>query len=98
MSKRVNPGPLRVSLNGLWQGTLLDISEHGALVWLLTELTEKQVTLQIEWKGETVPLPSRIVRSRPHRVQSRTEYDVAFEFLILAPDAVTVLKHIVQNS
>ena len=66
-AKRVRPGPLKVRLHRLCQGTLIDISEAGALVWLpIEQVPDKQVTLQVEWKGETVHLPARIVRVVSH--------------------------------
>ena len=95
---------MRVRLHRLCQGTLIDISERGALAWLpIEQPPEKLVTLQIDWKSETILLPARIVRSLPHPQQSNhpvrgvAEYQVAFEFLNLAPSAVAILRQIVQE-
>ena len=103
-AERVRPGPLRVRLHRLCQGILIDISELGALIRLPTEqVLEKPITLQLEWKDETVPLPARVVRSTPHRVQSRnavlarTEYDVAVEFSAPSQYAVAALERIVRE-
>lgn len=87
------------------EGTLIDISELGALVQLPSAQTpEKQITLSLEWKDEIVRLGARVVRSIPQRVQlrnavlARSEYHVAIEFRDLVPDAATVLRRIIQSS
>lgn len=100
--ERIRLGPLRVRLHGTREGSLIDISELGALVRLPTPQTpDKQISLHLEWKGETVELQARVIRSTPHRVElptavlARTEYQVALEFSDLSQDTVTTLRRII---
>lgn len=103
-AERVRPGPLRVRLHRLSAGTLIDVSELGALVWLPTAQTpDKPITLQLEWKDDTVLLRGRVVRSAPHRLQSRdavlgrTEHQVAVEFRELSEEALATVKRIINE-
>lgn len=86
------------------EGILVDISETGALVQLPSSQTpSKPVTLQVEWEDAILPLPGRVIRSRPHRLElatatlARPEYQVAVEFEELTPEAIALLKHIIRK-
>jgi len=103
-AERVRPGALRVRLHRLAVGTVYDISEVGALVWLPTAQTpDTTITLQIDWKGRAVILRGRVVRSTPHQVASqdpvlrRAEYHVAVEFPDLSPEALTAIREMVRE-
>jgi len=74
------------------------------MLWLPTpQILDKAITLQLEWKDQTVLLRARVVRSTPQRVQSRdavlarTEHQVAVEFRDLSPEALTTLKRIINE-
>lgn len=104
-AERVRPGPLRVRLHRTCEGILVDLSELGALVHLLTEQKpENKVTLHLEWKDETLQLPARIVRSIPYRVQlptavlARTGYHVGLEFRDLSQEAAAALKGVIHRN
>lgn len=103
-AERVRPGPLRVRLHRLSAGTLIDVSDLGALVLLPSApAPDKPITLQLEWKDKTVLLRGRVVRSTPHRLQSRnavltrTEHQVAMEFRDLSPEALAAVKQIMEE-
>ena len=102
---RVRPGPLRVRLHRACEGILVDISETGALVQVpSSQVTQKNVTLQIEWRDAVLPLRARVVRSRPQRVLlatatlARAEYQVAVAFSDITPAEAAILKTIVRGN
>jgi len=95
--------PLRVRLNVYREGTLLDLSQGGALVLLHSEppAVGAQVTLAIESNERTLHLPARVVRSIARGVQNesapqgQTKYQVALAFLTPAADAASDLARLV---
>jgi len=95
--------PLRVRLNVYREGTLIDLSQGGALVNLQSEPPPigTQVTLAIEWSERTLHLPARMVRSIARGVQNgsaaqgQTEYQVALEFLTPGADAASDLARLI---
>jgi hypothetical protein len=99
---RVEPGPLRVRLKGMWDGTLIDISELGALVQLpVPQTIHTTITLEVEWEHATLLLEGRVVRSSPSPVEGSrpplglTDYYVAIEFAPLPEQSGDTLKSIV---
>jgi hypothetical protein len=86
------------------EGTLIDISQLGALVRLpIAHTPDKHVTLHLEWNDETVQFRARIVRSTPHRVKlptavlARTEHHVGLEFRDLSQDSAAALRRLIRN-
>lgn len=103
-AERVRTRPLRVRLHRTCEGLLIDISERGALVRLPTvQVPTRQVTLQLEWDGDTLRLRARVVRSVPHRVQlpaavlARIEHDVGLEFEEVRQENATALRHMIRQ-
>lgn len=100
---RVRPCPLRVRLHRTCEGLLIDISERGALVRLpVVQVPTRQITLQLEWNGETLWLRARVVRSVPHRVQlaaavlTRVEHDIGLEFEDVGPEDQVAIGRIMR--
>jgi hypothetical protein len=101
---RVEPGPLRVRLEGTWDGILVDISELGALVQLpVPQTIHTTITLEVEWEHATLLLAGRVVRSSPSPVEGNrpphglTDYYVAVEFTPLPEPAGAALRSIVDG-
>lgn len=101
----MRPGPLRVRLFRN-EGSLLDISESGALVRLSgPETLEafREITLILDWQARPVLLRARVVRSVTHRVYlsdarlTRTEHHVGLEFVNLPPVALPALRELIRN-
>lgn len=96
--------PIRVRVNVYRHGTLVDLSQGGALVHLQSEPppVAAQVTLAIEWTQRTLYLPARVVRSIPRGAESgsapgHTEYEVALEFLTLGANDATSLEGLIKS-
>jgi hypothetical protein len=101
---RVEPGPLRVRLEGTWDGILVDISELGALVQLpVPQTIHTTITLEVEWEHATLLLAGRVVRSSPSPVDADrpprglTDYYVAVEFTPLPEQSGATLRSIVDR-
>jgi hypothetical protein len=94
---RVEPGPLRVRLEGTWDGILVDISELGALVQLpVPQTIHTTITLEVEWEHVTLLLAGRVVRSSPSPVEGGlTDYYVAVEFTPMPEQSGVALRTIV---
>ncbi len=99
---RIEPGPLRVRLEGTWDGILIDISELGALVQLpVPQTIHTTITLEVEWEHATLLLAGRVVRSTPSPVDASvaptglTHYYIAVEFALLPEHSGATLKNIV---
>lgn len=96
--------PLRVRLNVYREGTLVDLSQGGALVHLRSEppSVSAQVTLAIEWTERTLHLPARIVRSIARDAPTESaaprqpEYEVALEFLKVGTDDASTLARLIN--
>lgn len=102
--ERIQPSPLRVRLHRSCVGTLVNLSELGALVRLPTaQRVEHSIALQLEWNDETVLLSGRVLRSTPHAMQTqdavlaRIEHKVALEFRDLSRDALVFVKRIIDE-
>lgn len=104
-ARRVRPGPLRVRLFRS-EGTLIDISETGALVRLPRReaVALRPITLTVEWHENTVLLRVRVVRSTSHRIElptavlTRAEHHVAIEFVDLASPAAATLRRLIDRT
>jgi hypothetical protein len=101
----VHPGPLRVLLHRHCEGTLVDISESGALMKLPTALPpDKSVTLHIDWGEAMVPVRARVVRSVPQPLHlegatlARSEHHIAVEFGDLSEEASATLRRIIESA
>jgi hypothetical protein len=101
---RIKPGPLRVRLEGRWQGILVDISEAGALVQLpVPQTVHTPITLEVEWEHTTLQLAGRVVRSSPspfdtpRPARGMRDYYVAVEFLNVPDEIDPALKDIVRG-
>ncbi len=101
---RVEPGPLRVRLEGTWDGILVDISELGALVQLpVPQTIHTTITLEVEWEHVTLLLAGRVVRSSPSPVEGNrpplglTDYYVAVEFTPMPEQSGAALRTIVSG-
>lgn len=101
---RVEPGPLRVRLEGRWDGILVDISELGALVQLpVPQTVHTPITLEVEWEHATLQLACRVVRSSPSPFETprpprgMRDYYVAVEFLNVPEESSPALKTIVSG-
>jgi hypothetical protein len=91
----------RVRVNVTCEGTLLALSERGAVVRLPTAQTpERQTTLAIEGSGgETLHLAARVVRSVPRAQLTSTqpEHDVAIEFFELPRRTAAAVRRIIDR-
>jgi hypothetical protein len=104
-AERVYFEPLRVRVQGMREGILVDLSEGGALVLFPAELpVGREVNLQIEWQHRTLRVPGRVKRCLAHQVRleaatlARTQYDVAVEFIDVAPETAAVIRQILQST
>lgn len=89
--------PIRVNVTS--KGTLIDLSEGGALVLSSRPYEQgNQVTLAIDAKTETVHLAARVVRCTPQNggptppSLDREGYQVALEFLPLQQGTAAALR------
>ena len=103
-AERVPFEPLRVRLDRSREGILLDLSEGGALlVMSMSPPRDNTFRLTIEWKDTHVAVSARVVRSEQRQVQlesatlKRKDYNVALEFLDMAPDTAAAIRRIIQH-
>jgi hypothetical protein len=102
---RVRTAPRHVRLPPRCEGTLLDVSELGALVQLpLPQAPEKKVVLHLQWSSdETLYLRARVVWSTQRRSGRRrgviapVGYLVGLEFRDVPDEIGRFLKGIAQN-
>jgi len=94
-AERLRPGPLRVEMESGAHGTLVDLSELGALLDLPTSGNiGSHVAFDLHWEGTPVRLQGRVVRSTPIEEGDRvawaepTSYHVAIEFDLEARDTL----------
>jgi len=94
--------PVRVNVTN--KGTLVDVSEGGALVLVGRSYdVGKQIPVAIEAATGTVHLAARVVRcvtrtARPqHAGLGETSYFIAVEFLALPPGAAEALRQLIGN-
>lgn len=102
-SKRVRPGPLRVRMYDS-EGSLIDISESGALVRLsVRQGRDVLMPFVLDWNDRSILLRGRVVRSLSQAVASassalgRTEHHVAFTFVNLPPESTMAVSELVQS-
>ena len=88
-AQRSEPGPLRVRLQGRWEGILINISTNGALIQLpVPQTVDTRIVIDVEFEqGTVLQLAGRVVRSNPLPNGGRftmpdtdTDYYVALEF------------------
>lgn len=91
--------PMRVNVTN--KGTLIDLSEGGALLLLGRSYDlGKQIPVAIEAGTGTVHLAARVVRCTPAAAHTQpstvgeTSYHVAVEFLALTPGAAEALRQL----
>lgn len=104
-AQRVAPGPLRVTLEPGGVGTLVNLSELGALVEVAASAKPKtEVMLLVDCHAQVLRLPARVVRSTPHfaaggRLEwvEATTHRVALEFNIKTRSD-TPLRSLIQGS
>lgn len=89
------------------EGTLVDISESGALVRLPradTLETSREITLVVDSQEEPLLLRARVVRSSSQRLRlptaplARTVHDVGIEFVNLPARTATALSRLVRDA
>jgi hypothetical protein len=103
---RLRPGPLRVDLQSGGTGTLVDLSEFGALLDLPTPNdVDSHVSFDLHWENVPVRLHGRVVRSTPRyegpwRIAwtEPASYHVAVEFFDLAAQCATTLRDLLQKA
>ena len=104
--QRLRPGPLRVELQSGATGTLIDLSESGALLELPSpERVGSRISFDLHWDGTPVPMHGRVVRSTPRyegswRVEWREpiHHHVAVEFFDLAAQCTTTLREVLRKA
>jgi len=104
-AERVSFEPLRIRLDRTRDGTVVDLSEGGALLQMsVAPPLDRQIPVEIEWKNTKVTLQARVVRSEQRHVQleaatlKRTEYAVALEFVDMTPEQAAAVKRIIQGN
>ena len=103
---RLRPGPLRVELASGRSGTLLDLSEFGALLDLpAPEPVDRHISFDLHCDGGPVTLQGRVVRATPRydgawRVEwvEPLSYHVGVEFFDLAAQCATTLRVLLQKA
>ena len=103
---RVRPGPLRVEIHGGASGTLVDLSEYGALLELpAPERVGSRLSFDLHWDDVPLVMHGRVVRSTPRYEGSwRVEwmepinYHVAVEFFDVAAQSTTTLRELLGNA
>jgi hypothetical protein len=97
---------LRVDIQAGPSGTLVDLSEYGALL----ELPEPQavggsISFDLHWDGTPILMHGRIVRSSPRyegswRVEwmEPVSHQVAVEFFDLAAQCTTTLRELLRKA
>lgn len=105
-AERLRPGPLRVDIEAGDSGTLVDLSEFGALLDLPTPgVVSSVLTFDLHWDGIPVRLHGRVVRSTPNydgpsRVawMEPASHHVAVEFFDLAAQCAITLQDVLQKA
>jgi c-di-GMP-binding flagellar brake protein YcgR len=104
-TRRVSFEPLRIRLDGIRDGILVDLSEGGALLQVSGALPQdRHFPVEIEWKNTKVPLQARVVRSVQRHVElesatlARMEYHVALEFVEMTRAQSDAVKRIIQGN
>jgi hypothetical protein len=107
-SKRVRPGPLRVDVGEGRSGTLIDLSELGALFELpAAQEVDSYASFDLHADQGIVTLHGRIVRCTPRyetpwRVAwedpEPAAYHVAVEFFDIVAHAATTLREILNTA
>ena len=105
-AERRRPGPLPVDLDPGPTGTLLNLSEYGALLDLpLAGVLHTQISFDLRLETGPVRLHGRIVRSTPHydpmwRIEwlAPVSYHVAVEFIDLTSQSVTTLQQLLLKA
>ena len=104
-AERRRPGPLRVDLPSGDYGTLVDLSEFGALLELPTpNAVDSHLHFDLQSEHGAVSLQGRVVRSTPHYETSfrvtwtePTSYHVAVEFFDLGSQCAMTLKDLLKR-
>jgi hypothetical protein len=103
---RVRPGPLRAEIHGGASGTLVDLSEYGALLELPgPERVGSRLSFDLHWDDAPLVMHGRVVRSTPRYEGSwRVEwmeplnYQVAVEFFDIAAQSTTTLRELLRKA
>jgi hypothetical protein len=104
-AERRRPGPLRVDLSSGDFGTLIDLSEFGALLELPTHNpVDSHLQFDLQSEQGAVSLQGRVVRSTPRYETSfrvtwtePTSYHVAVEFFDLGSQCAMTLKDVLKG-
>lgn len=90
----------RIRVNITCEGTLLTLSESGAVVELPSpQPPNRQTTLTIDANGETLYLPARILSSIPQSVPGHEAgHCVALEFLALSHDTAAAVCQLLSRN
>ena len=105
-AERVRPGPLRIDVHQGPSGTLIDLSEYGALLELPAgQPVGGRLTFDLHWDTTPILMHGRVVRSTPRYEGSwRVEwmepdsYHVAVEFFDLAAQCATTLRELLRKA
>lgn len=105
-AERLRPGPLRVDIEAGSSGTVVDLSEFGALLDLPAPgEVNTQLAFDLHWDGIPVRLHGRVVRSTPNydgasRVAwlEPASYHVAVEFFDLVGQCAITLQDVLQKA
>jgi hypothetical protein len=105
-AERVRPGPLRVDVQSGPSGTLIDLSEYGALLELpAPKPVGSALAFDLHWDGVPVRIQGRVVRSTPRyegswRVEwmEPVNFHVAVEFFDLAAQCTTTLRELLRKA
>jgi len=95
----MQPAAIHVRLNVTSEGTLIALVDGGAIVQLpVAQLTGRQTTLSIEWHGERMHLPAKVVRSVAHSEAPKApaQYYITLEFLALPPATARRLRRLLE--
>lgn len=103
--ERVRPGPLRVVLHSGPTGTLVDLSEYGALLELPSgQPVGEKVSFDLHWDASPIVMHGRVVRSTPRYEGWRVEwmepdgFHVAVEFFDLAAQCTITLRELLRQA
>jgi hypothetical protein len=105
-AERIRPGPLRVDIHSGPSGTLVDLSEYGALLDLpLPQTIGNSVSFDLHWDDSAILMHGRVVRSTPRyegswRVEwmEPASHHVAVEFFDLAAQCTTTLRELLRKA
>ena len=103
---RLQPGPLRVEVSATCRGTLVDISELGALLELSDgHPVNAAITFRLEGPAGPLTLHGRVVRSTPTFAKAERSvwvepsgYHVAVEFASLTDGGEKTLAALLQTA